>query len=178
MQLIRRRFSPSLILAGVALFVALAGTATAAVIVSSPDQLADGVVSEPKLASDAVIGTKIRDHAVRQNDLTDPALRFSVTNRGTLRAGDGAIAHTKGSNRYDITPTLGDLGNQRLNACAFTATPAFDFTQAPGHNGHLNPRAYVNFATDSLSFQVLTFEQLQDGSEVPAEASFDVVMAC
>ena len=40
MFLFPRRLSPSLIVAVIALFVALAGTAAAAVIITSPDQLA------------------------------------------------------------------------------------------------------------------------------------------
>ena len=48
----------------------------------------------------------------------------------------------------------------------------------PGHNGHLNLRAYVNHARGSNTFQVFTFERLPTGAEVPAEAAFDAVVSC
>ena len=86
--------------------------------------------------------------------------------------------HVKGSNRYDLFASPGDLGPNGLNTCAFAVSPRFDFTTAPGHNGHLNKRAYVNYARGSNTFQVFTFEQLKDGSEVPAEAAFDAVVSC
>jgi hypothetical protein len=54
MHHIRRRLSPSLIVASVALFVALAGTAAAAGDHRQPDQLADRVVTSPKLAQPVV----------------------------------------------------------------------------------------------------------------------------
>ncbi len=60
MHLITRRLSPSLVMAIVVLFVALAGTAAAAVIIESPDQIKGGVVTGTKLANDSVSSTKIR----------------------------------------------------------------------------------------------------------------------
>jgi hypothetical protein len=54
MRLTSRRPSAALIVALVALFVAMAGTAAAAVIISSPDQLGDGVVSERAIACAAL----------------------------------------------------------------------------------------------------------------------------
>ena len=57
-------------------------------------------------------------------------------------------------------------------------SPRLKFTQSPGHNGHLNMRAYIRYARDSNTFQVFTFEQLPTGAEVPAEAAFDVVAGC
>ncbi len=90
----------------------------------------------------------------------------------------GSPQHVKGSNRYDLSFSPGDLGPNGLDTCAFAVSPRFDFTTSPGHNGHLNKRAYVNYARGANTFQVFTFEQLQNGSEVPAEAAFDVVVSC
>ena len=37
---------------------------------------------------------------------------------------------------------------------------------------------YANHAHGANAFQVFTFEQLADGSEVPAAAAFDAVVGC
>jgi hypothetical protein len=179
-QHITRRLSPSFVIAIAALFVAMAGTAAAAVIITSPDQLATGVVTNPKLANDAVTGPKIQARTVAQSDESNPTLRYSVAADGTLVTGDmgGNPQHVPGSNRYDLSFTSADLGPNRLDTCAFVVSPRFDFTQAPGHNGHLNQRAYVNHARGSNTFQVFTFEQIADGSEIPRETAFDVVVSC
>jgi hypothetical protein len=180
MQHIRRRLSPSLIVASLALFVALAGTAAAAVIIDSPDQIKDGVVTGPKLATDSVSTTKILTGTVRQQDQANPTLRYSVASNGKLITGDmgGDPQHVPGSNRYDLSFSSSDVGPLGLRTCAFAVSPRFDFTQSPGKNGHLNKRAYVNYASGSNTFQVFTFEQLADGSEIPSEAAFDVVVGC
>jgi hypothetical protein len=179
MQFLSRRLSPSIVIAVAALFVALAGTAAAAVIITSPDQLANGVVTEPKLASESVSRAKLKPRAVAQANEANPTLRFSLAANGSLITGDTVTpSHTAGSNRYDITFSPGDLGSAGLNSCAFAVSPRFELTTSPGHNGHLNMRAYVNYARGSKNFQVFTFEQLPEGAEVPREAGFDVVVGC
>lgn len=180
MHHITRRLSPSFTLALIALFVALAGTAVADVIITSPDQIKDGVVTGPKLANDSVSTTKILNRTVRQQDEANPTLRYSVASNGSLITGDmsGNPQHVAGSNRYDLSFSSTDLGPNGLDTCAFAVSPRFNLTTSPGHNGHLNKRAYVNYARDSNTFQVFTFEQLANGSEIPAEAAFDVVVGC
>jgi hypothetical protein len=180
MHRITRRLSPSFLVAFVALFVALAGTAVAAEIITSPDQIKDGVVTGPKLANDSVNTAHIINHQVKQQDEGNPTLRYSVASNGKLITGDmgGNPEHVAGSNRYDLSFSATDLGPLGLDTCAFAVSPRFDFTQAPGHNGHLNKRAYVNYARGSNTFQVFTFEQLADGQEIPREAAFDVVVGC
>ena len=179
MQFLSRRLSPSFVIAIAALFVALAGTAAAATIVNSPDDMANGVVTEPKLAAESVSRAKIKPRAVAQANETNPTLRFSLAANGTLLTGDTVTpSHAPGSNRYDISFTPGDLGSAGLNSCAFAVSPRFNLTTSPGHNGHLNMRAYVNYARGSNNFQVFTFEQLPEGAEVPREAAFDVVVGC
>lgn len=79
MQRITRRLSPSLIVASVALFVALAGTAAAAVIIDSPDQIKDKVITEPKLA-DGGVGTRaLADRGVGLGDLAQPTVAAGVS---------------------------------------------------------------------------------------------------
>jgi hypothetical protein len=135
---------------------------------------------QSKLANDAVNGAKIQARSVAQSDEINPTLRYSVASNGTLITGDmgGSPQHVAGSNRYDLSFSSGDLGPNRLDTCAFAVSPRFDLTPAPGHNGHLNKRAYVNYARGSNTFQVFTFAQLADGSEIPDEAAFDVVVGC
>src|SRR5215218_9789584 len=130
MHLISRRLSPSLIIAFAALFVALAGTAAAAVIITSPEQLADQVVTNPKLANDAVAGPEIRSRSVAQSDEINPNLRYSVASNGSLITGDmgGSPQHVAGSNRYDLSFSSTDLGPNRLDTCGFAVSPRFDLT--------------------------------------------------
>jgi hypothetical protein len=51
--------------------VAMSGTAAAAVLVTSPDQLADDVVTGPKLAADSVGGRALREPSVGSEQLSD-----------------------------------------------------------------------------------------------------------
>jgi hypothetical protein len=181
MHKLRRRISPSTLIATAALIAATGGTAMAAgEIITSPDQIKNGVVTGPKLANDAVNQAKIQDRSVAQRDESNPTLRFSVAANGNLITGDmgGSPQHVAGSNRYDLSFSSSDLGPNGLNTCAFAVSPRFAFTTSPGHNGHLNMRAYINYARGANTFQVFTFEQLADGSERPAEAAFDVVVGC
>src|SRR3954468_9596635 len=83
MRLTSRRPSAALIVALVALFVAMAGTAAAAVIISSPDQLGDGVVTERALAPGAVSGSKLADGAVHGVHEVNPHLSARVNANGT-----------------------------------------------------------------------------------------------
>ena len=181
MRTLRRRVSPSTLIATAALIAATSGTAIAAgEIITSPDQIKDGVVTAPKLAGASVSQTKIIDRGVSQRDESNPTLRYSVAANGTLITGDmgGSPEHVAGSNRYDMTFSSGDLGQNGLDTCAFAATPRFRFSSSPGQNGHRNMRAYVNYARGANTFQVFTFEQLADGREIPAETAFDVVVGC
>ena len=161
MHKLLRRLSPSTVIATAALVAATRGTAIAAVeIITSPTQIANRVV--------------------QQRHEVNPTLRYSVAMNGSLLTGDigGNTQHVPGSNRYDLSVSSGDLGPNGFNTCAFTVSPRFDFTTSPGKNGHLNKRAYVNYARGSNTFQVFTFEQLANGAEVPAEAAFDAVVSC
>ncbi len=168
MHLISRRLSPSLVLAVAALFVALAGTATAAVIISSPDQLASNVVTSPKIV----------DGAVAQSDERNPSLRAKIDRNGKVIAGDvpgGVVEHPK-KGLYNVTMSLGDVGPLGLDTCGVSANPWLDFPE----NRHL--KAYANLAPGSAQVNVFVVEQLIDDkgklAERPADAAFDLVLAC
>jgi hypothetical protein len=179
MHLITRRLSPSLVLAVAALWVALAGTAAAAVIITSPDQLAGNVVTGPKIV----------DGSVAQADERNPSLRARIGKTGAVLTGDvpgGSVDHVKGTNRYDVTFSSGDLGPLGLDTCGAAAAPWFDIG---GDKSHKPLVAYVNHALGAKQLNVFMFEpqmvDLDDDGplepeyvEEPVEAAFDLVLAC
>src|SRR3954470_19255540 len=74
----RRRPSPAMIVAIVALFIATGGTAVAqGILIRNSNQLADGVVTGQKLATSSVTSTQVAPESLNRNDLADR----SVTNR-------------------------------------------------------------------------------------------------
>ena len=110
MQHRRGRFSPSLALALVALFVALSGTALAAsdFVIDSPDQVAPGVIT----------GLHIKQQAVGKVDLDDPYLKVRVNSNGTPFG-----------NKND----LGSPGVQKLGVGLYDVT--FNSTTINGSDG-------------------------------------------
>ena len=167
MHLIPRRLSPSLIIAMIALFVALAGTATAAVIITSPDQLASNVVNSPKIV----------DGSVSQSDERNPSLRAKIDRFGKVIAGDvpgGVVEHPK-KGQYNVTMSLGDVGPLGLDTCGVSANPGLDFPE----NRAL--KAYANLAPGSAQVNVFVFEQGVENGQLKerlADAAFDLVLAC
>ena len=87
MPIARRRPSPALLIALLALFVALTGTAAAAVLVSSPDQLADEVVTSPKIARNAVTNSRIGDNAINSRTLAPQSVRNTKLGNNAVDAG-------------------------------------------------------------------------------------------
>ena len=89
--------APAAAIAAVALFVALSGTAVAQsdIIISSPDQLADNVVTGPKIAANAIFGVDIANGVVSDNDLDDPQLKVrGLGAGGQLVDSDGTSVRT------------------------------------------------------------------------------------
>ena len=128
--------------------MALAGTATAAVIISSPDQLASNVITSPKIV----------DGAVAQSDERNPSLRAKIDRNGKVIAGDvpgGVVEHPK-KGQYNVTMSLGDVGPLGLDTCGVSANPWLDFPE----NRHL--KAYANLAPGSAQVNVFVFEQRVD----------------
>jgi hypothetical protein len=130
---LRRRPSPGTALAGLALFVALTGTAAAqgvpVPIITSPDQLASNVVTGPKIAQGAVSGTDIAQETITDLDLKDPQLKVRAISSGaTLSGSDGTVVRTGiGSYRVTFFDTAlnanggGNVDNMLNNNCAFSA---------------------------------------------------------
>jgi hypothetical protein len=63
-----------MLVALLALVIAMSGSAVAAVLVSSPDQLANAVVTNPKLAIDSVGGRALAEPGVNSDQLHDDAV--------------------------------------------------------------------------------------------------------
>src|SRR5688572_8902351 len=94
----RRRPSPALIVATLALVVATGGTAVAqGILIRNPAQIADGVVTGPKLAGNAVSGNTVApdslfrndigDRAITNRELSNPIFSAAVDSDGTVSSG-------------------------------------------------------------------------------------------
>ncbi len=129
MHHITRRLSPSLIVAIGALLVALSGTAAAAVIIDSPDQLGDDVVTLRAMAKKSVDGSTIVDDTVSKDDLSSPHLKAQVNSNGShLGNSDAGLTKRVGEGRYEVTFNRVGGGEQGAKTvlsrkCAITATP-------------------------------------------------------
>ena len=111
MQFLKRRLSPSLVVAMVALFVALAGSAAAAVIIDDPSDLGPDVVTSPA----------IKDGTIKPQDLSAGVvpnlLSAKVRSDGTFVKGlraTGAQRISQGFYRVTF--------NRPVRGCMFTAT--------------------------------------------------------
>jgi hypothetical protein len=126
----RRRLSPSTLIATIALIAATGGTAIAAgEIITSPDQIASGVVTEPKLANDAVSARTLANVSVGIDELKQPVVAAGV-NKGVSTGKppflvnptrDVVSVETAGPNfnngRYTLT------FDRPVRHCQWTATP-------------------------------------------------------
>jgi hypothetical protein len=121
-----------------ALFLALAGTAIAAgEIITSPDQIKDGVVTGPKLADDAVNSRTLADSSVGLEHLKRPVVAAGVNEGLTL--GDQPFLINPTSEVLSVEGPPSGAPNQGsytirfgspVRHCQWTATPAD--TDVPG----------------------------------------------
>jgi hypothetical protein len=96
-----RRPSPPMIVALLALVIAMTGSAAAAVLVTSPDQLGSAVVTSPKLAIDSVGGKALNEPAVNTDQVHDDAVTNPKLANPVYSASinaDGRIMHSVGAN--------------------------------------------------------------------------------
>ena len=178
MHLFRRRLSPSLIIATAALVAATSGTAIAqsGILISSPDQLAKSVVTQPKLAPDAVAMSNLRDGSVIQSKQANPHLRARATANGTKINGDADVKRlARGHYRVSFLPGI-ELRRNDLDPCAFVAAPEFDIKGSSLVPRQL--RAYAAYAPQSKDVDVFTFEDVPNVGTIAADAAFDLVVAC
>lgn len=126
MQHILNRVSPAFVVAVLALFVALAGTAAAAtLIITDPGQVKEGVIDQ----------RHIRNESLSDIDFKDPQLRLRVAADGTkIGSGEASVRRTPGfaKGSYEVTFDAfllnggnADTGTDTVlnENCAINATP-------------------------------------------------------
>ena len=174
---IRTRLRPSTIIATAALVAALGGTAYAAgEIITSPEQLKDGVVTSQKIPRESVSNLRLKD----------PQLKLRVRGNGTSNgAGDGSVVRAPGAPKgtYDVTfdqPVLngGKDGSDTVvtENCAVTAT-ARSAAAPPSTALDVAP---VMFAMRTIGPNtVRVFTAAPDGTGTrPVDTSFDIMASC
>ena len=175
MHQIKRRLSASYIVAFAALFVALAGTATAAVIIDSPDDIADSVVTGPKLAPNSISGSKVITGTIGNNDLDDPQLKVRATKTGALLPDSDGTVERVDTGDYLVTFPASKLhdapANNTLvnNNCVFTATPRNDLAWMTVHGPE---------ASKPNTVRVLALFGDPRGFTVVRDTAFDLTATC
>jgi hypothetical protein len=113
----RRRSPLALAVSVLALIMASAGTAVAAgEIITQPDQLANRVVTHPKLGFESVDGFNLMDGRVGTKDLAHPTFALKVNKDGSDSSSSIITRHVA-HGRYEVTIPGRDLGR-----CASVAT--------------------------------------------------------
>jgi hypothetical protein len=100
-RLLKRRPSPAMVVAGIALFVALGGTGVAAVSALAPNsvgpaQLKANAVTTPKIRNNAVTGAKVARNAITSSKVLDKSLIAADFADGQLPAGPAGPAGPQG----------------------------------------------------------------------------------
>jgi hypothetical protein len=169
----RRRPKPAILIAFLALFVALTGTAAAAAIVDSPDDLGDRVVTERAMGFDSVSGSQLSDRAVHGVHMVHPVIRARVLKNGDHPPFGFEELNTRkiGTGLYQVDFSGFDLNGRTLKNCAITANPRINVpTNTPTF-------AMVSSA-DSLTATIAIHQVLPTGGAKLADNEFDVVASC
>jgi hypothetical protein len=161
MHHIQRRLSPAILIAVIALFVALAGTAAAAVIIDSPDQL----------GPDVVTGPAIKNGSVQANDLSATAVapHFSAKVRkdGTFVKGSRAVGATRTAKGTYLVRF-----NRPVRDCIFTAT-AREALAFP------HVREGSPLETNTVVVQMAFLRNVTGGTQFEsADNAFDLIGTC
>jgi hypothetical protein len=122
-----RRPSPATFVALLALVVAMTGTAAAAVLVSSPDQLADEVVTNPKIARNAVTNSRIGDNAINSRTLAPQSVGNAKLGNDSVDAGKIA-PRAVGNSELDV----GAVATDNLVSPVYSVRLASDGTVKRG----------------------------------------------
>jgi hypothetical protein len=132
-----RRPTPALIVAILALIVATGGTAVAqGILIRSPQQLADGVVTGTKLGLSAVTSANVAQDTLNRNDIADAAITNRELSNPVFSAavdGDGTVSSGQSVNvNQSLTHKIEQVGggvvydvgfNQDVSQCVYSATP-------------------------------------------------------
>jgi hypothetical protein len=180
MHHVQRRLSPALIIAIAAFFVALAGTAAAAAIITSPDQLASGVVQ----------GRHVQDEAIPNSKLIAPQLKLRVSADGKVAPdGDGTAKKVPlagsgvGTGVYDVTfdaqPLNGITGNDTIlnENCAINAT----VRSTPGPGIPILAVSKPQFVGDNTVRVTSVRQEVAGDGQLSAkvtDTAFDITASC
>lgn len=125
MRSLRNKFTPSTVLAGAALFVALSGTAIATVGLNSvrTQHIKDGEVRRADIRNNAVNAAKVADGSLGVSDLSaaargalKPMWAVVTAGGGLVRGSSGVTAQYSGASFYTVTFP------RDVTACAYVAT--------------------------------------------------------
>lgn len=184
----KRRPTPSLIIAIAALVVAMSGTAFAAgVLVKTSDQLADGVVTGPKIASDAVDTRSVLDNTLNRNDIADRAVTNRELSNPIFTAAVESDGHVSSAQSVGVDPALThridqvgggvvyDVGfDADISQCVYAATPG-----RTRRGGNLAPVILDVEQRPGNTHVVEVFVRDTDGSFfTPERPSFHLIVAC
>ena len=172
-----------MLIALLALFVALTGSATAAVIVSSSDQLAPGVVTSSKLAETAVTNSRIGDGAVNSRALNVRAVHnFNMLNpifSATVLA-DGTATSKVGVTETSKVPGIFGRGlynvtfDRDISNCAIVATPGQTGVMASTFVSGNSRVATVGLSRSTLNESPTTTNVIAS----PIDGGFTVMVQC
>jgi hypothetical protein len=182
-----KRLNPSLVVSILALVVAMSGTAIAAgVLVKTPSQLADAVITNPKIATGAVSSRAVAQGSLSGNDLQNGAITNAKLSHPIYAAAvesDGTVAPAQ-STGVDETLTrkseqvgggvVYDVGfDKDVSRCVYSATPGENDS-----GGNLRP-VFLDVTPSSNPRVVSVFVRDTTGSLFsPERPSFHLIVVC
>ena len=183
-----RRPSPALIIAVIALVLSASGTALAAgALITKPSQLADEVVTGPKLAPDAVDSRTVAPNALTRNDLADrsvsnreltnPIFTAAVDSDGTVSSAQSVGVDQSRTRKIEQVGggVVYDVGFQQdVSQCVYSATPG-----KTRRGGTLAP-VILDVQNRALDRNVVTVfvRDLEGSFFTPLRPSFHLVVVC
>lgn len=188
MHRIPRRISPSFVIAFVALFAALYSTASAAgLLVTNPNQLANNVVTGPKIAPDSVTSDKVAPDSLSRNDIGDRAITNRELNNPIFTAAvaaDGTVSTAQSAGvEQSLTRKVEQVGGgvvydvgfqQDISQCVLSATPG-----GIRGGGTLEPVTLNLRVRNSRPNVVGVFVRDSSGSFItPLRPSFHLIVVC
>ena len=183
-----RRPSAALIVSVIALVFAASGTALAAgVLITNANQLADQVVTGPKLATNAVDARTVATDSLTRNDLADrsvtnrelsnPIFTAAVESDGTVSSAQSVGVDQSRTRKIDQVGggVIYDVGFQQdVSQCVYSATPG-----RTRNGGTLAPVILTPQSRASDRNVVTVFVRDLEGSFFqPLRPSFHLIVVC
>ena len=183
-----RRPSPALVISCLALLFAASGTALAAgELITRSDQLADQVVTGPKLATgavdsrtvatDSLTRNDLADRSVSNRELTNPIFTAAVESDGTVSSGQSVGVDQSKTRKIDQVGggVIYDVGFQQdVSQCVYSATPG-----RTRRGGNLSP-VFLNPQSRASNPRIVTvFVRDKEGSFFTLiRPSFHLIVVC